>query len=313
MRGFPRFFRAWKRTAIKSRHRLIVPSCWHRSPASDSIRLISQKDQAGLRIVDRDGRDLYSFDRPERVYPSYSSIPPLVVQTLLFIENRHMLDSRHPTRNPAVEWDRLGKAVLDYSLHTVDSKHHVVGGSTLATQLEKLRHSPRGRTSSPVDKLRQMTSATLAAYQEGWTTLARPAGHHSRLHQFHPAGRVSGLRRRTGPGRRLVGLVRRRCFERSIRCYGRPKRRSARAKCGCGRERIARRYRCCWPCARRTFTWCKIRKALETQTDRYLRALAERGIISHRLRDLALRANHRTIAPSPGAVRGELRRQQGSR
>ncbi len=92
---------------------------------------------------------MYSFDRPERVYPSYSSIPPLVVQTLLFIENRHMLDAKHPTRNPAVEWDRLGKAVIDYSLHTVDSKHPVVGGSTLATQLEKLRHSPGGRTSSP--------------------------------------------------------------------------------------------------------------------------------------------------------------------
>ena len=130
-----------------------------------------QKDQAGLRIVDRDGRDMSSFDRPERVYPNYSSIPPLVVQTLLFIENRHMLDSKHPTRNPAVEWDRLGKAVIDYSLHKVDSRHPVVGGSTLATQLEKLRHSPRGRTSSPVDKLRQMTSATLAAYQDGRSTL----------------------------------------------------------------------------------------------------------------------------------------------
>ena len=130
-----------------------------------------QKDQAGLRIVDRDGRDLYSFDRPERVYPSFSSIPPLVVQSLLFIENRDMLDSKHPTRNPAVDWDRLGKAVIDYSLHKVDSRYPVVGGSTLATQLEKLRHSPRGRTGSPADKLRQMTSATLAAYQEGGTTL----------------------------------------------------------------------------------------------------------------------------------------------
>jgi membrane peptidoglycan carboxypeptidase len=130
-----------------------------------------QKDRAGLQIVDRDGRDMYSFDRPERVYQDYSSIPPLVVQTLLFIENRDMLDAKHPTRNPAVEWDRLGKAVIDYSLHKVDSKHSVVGGSTLATQLEKLRHSPGGRTSSPFDKLRQMTSATLAAYQDGRITL----------------------------------------------------------------------------------------------------------------------------------------------
>ncbi len=35
-------------------------------------------------------------------------------------------------------------------------------------------------------------------------------------------------------------------------------------------------------------------KALENQTNRYLRALAERGVISHRLRDLALK---QTIAP----------------
>src|SRR5580704_9772548 len=130
-----------------------------------------QKDQAGLRIVDRNGRAMYSFERPGRIYPSYSDIPPLVVETLLFIENRNMLDSKHPTHNPAVEWDRLGKAVLDYSVHAVDSKHPVVGGSTLATQLEKLRHSPGGRTKSPVEKLRQMASATLAAYQDGPTTI----------------------------------------------------------------------------------------------------------------------------------------------
>ena len=33
------------------------------------------------------------------------------------------------------------------------------GGSTLATQLEKYRHSPEGRTQSARDKLQQMASA----------------------------------------------------------------------------------------------------------------------------------------------------------
>ena len=41
------------------------------------------------------------------------------------------------------------------------------GGSTLATQIEKLRHSPGGRTSSPLDKLRQVTGASLKAYRYG--------------------------------------------------------------------------------------------------------------------------------------------------
>jgi membrane peptidoglycan carboxypeptidase len=48
------------------------------------------------------------------------------------------------------------------------------GGSTLATQIEKYRHSPDGRTSSLSEKLVQMSSATLRAYQYGEdTTLAR--------------------------------------------------------------------------------------------------------------------------------------------
>jgi membrane peptidoglycan carboxypeptidase len=41
------------------------------------------------------------------------------------------------------------------------------GGSTLATQLEKARHSPGGRTSSGLDKIRQMATASLRAYREG--------------------------------------------------------------------------------------------------------------------------------------------------
>jgi membrane peptidoglycan carboxypeptidase len=114
---------------------------------------------------------LFAAARPGRIYRTYADIPQLVVNTLLFIENRHMLDSNHPNRNPAVEWDRSMKAVLDYGLHVIDPRHPVIGGSTLATQLEKMRHSPGGRTHSPLEKFRQMTSATLSAYQQGSATL----------------------------------------------------------------------------------------------------------------------------------------------
>ena len=41
------------------------------------------------------------------------------------------------------------------------------GGSTLAVQLEKYRHSESGRTASPLDKLRQLTAASLRAYRDG--------------------------------------------------------------------------------------------------------------------------------------------------
>jgi membrane peptidoglycan carboxypeptidase len=46
------------------------------------------------------------------------------------------------------------------------------GGSTLATQMEKYRHSPGGRTGSAAEKLRQMASASLRAYLSGDRTLA---------------------------------------------------------------------------------------------------------------------------------------------
>jgi hypothetical protein len=48
----------------------------------------------------------------------------------------------------------------------------VQGGSTLAVQLEKFRHSPNGRTDTPIEKLRQIVGASLKAYREGANTRA---------------------------------------------------------------------------------------------------------------------------------------------
>jgi len=45
------------------------------------------------------------------------------------------------------------------------------GGSTLATQIEKYRHSPGGITLDAREKLRQMVSASVRAYREGEQTL----------------------------------------------------------------------------------------------------------------------------------------------
>ncbi len=126
-----------------------------------------EKDDAGLEILDRDGKPMYEFRYPEQIYGEYSEIPQVVVDTLLFIENRAMLDPRHPSRNPAIEWHRLSHAMFDYGFHAVHPSHPVIGGSTLATQLEKMRHSTRGRTHSASEKAGQMLSASLRAYQDG--------------------------------------------------------------------------------------------------------------------------------------------------
>ncbi len=130
-----------------------------------------EKLQAGLRILDRNDTTLYKALYPARVYPTFGSIPEPVVSAILFIENRELLDLRQPRRNPAIEWDRLAMATFQYLRGMKDADARGAGGSTLATQLEKARHSPNGLTRSAGDKFRQMLSASLRAYRNGEDTL----------------------------------------------------------------------------------------------------------------------------------------------
>ncbi|MGH8613095.1 MAG: transglycosylase domain-containing protein [Gammaproteobacteria bacterium] len=130
-----------------------------------------EKDQAGLEILDRRGARLFFHTYPQHIYKEFDAVPPLVVGTLLAIENRELLDPRYPKRNPAVEWDRLFKAAVEYPQWVLHNDTKGPGGSTLATQLEKARHSAEGLTKSPLEKLRQMASASLRAYLDGEETL----------------------------------------------------------------------------------------------------------------------------------------------
>jgi membrane peptidoglycan carboxypeptidase len=131
-----------------------------------------EKDETGLALADCHGQPLYAQRFPQRVYGSFDEVPPQLVDSLLFIENRELLDPEHPKRNPAIEWDRFSKAVLIQARHLVDDSHRAQGGSTLATQIEKYRHSPEGRTESGKEKLRQMASASVRAYLDGEDTRA---------------------------------------------------------------------------------------------------------------------------------------------
>ncbi len=130
-----------------------------------------EKDQTGLRLLDSDGRQLYQSQHPTRVYGRFEDIPAVLVDALLYIENRELLTEQFPTRNPAVEWDRLAQALLEKGISMVDTNRNVPGGSTLPTQIEKYRHSPEGMTSSMGEKLRQMGTASLRAYLDGANTL----------------------------------------------------------------------------------------------------------------------------------------------
>ncbi len=126
----------------------------------------------GIEIRGPDDTPLFRYAQSEFLFQKIDDIPPLLVKSLLFLENRDLSRPSAPWQNPAIEWDRLLKAGLLY----IGSKLHlpvpVQGGSTLAVQLEKFRHSPNGRTDTPAEKLRQVIGASLKAYREGKNTRA---------------------------------------------------------------------------------------------------------------------------------------------
>ena len=130
-----------------------------------------EKAQGGLHVTDRRGTLFHASPHPARIYTAFDSIPDVLWKSLIYIENREFLDPEHPKKNPAVEWDRLGRGVLEMVLQKLGKDVNVPGGSTLATQLEKFRHSPEGRTTSPKAKLQQMASASYRAYLDGPVTL----------------------------------------------------------------------------------------------------------------------------------------------
>lgn len=127
----------------------------------------SEKPQAGLLINDCRGTPFYQFRYPSQRYPSFAAIPPLITNSLLFIENRHLLDPEQPHANPAVDWPRFFMAAVSQVGKMMEMQDDSAGGSTLATQLEKYRHSPDGLTLSPAEKLRQMVSASVRTYRYG--------------------------------------------------------------------------------------------------------------------------------------------------
>jgi len=124
----------------------------------------------GLVIRDVAGTTLYDSSVGHDIFRDIEKVPPLLVSTLLFIENRRLQEPADPRENPVVDWARLAKAGASYTGRKLGLPLPTEGGSTLATQVEKFQHSQSGRTSSPVEKLRQMTSASLKVYQEGADT-----------------------------------------------------------------------------------------------------------------------------------------------
>src|SRR5262245_44772839 len=131
-----------------------------------------ERPDTGLEITGADGTMLFRYVQSDFLFKKIDDIPALLVKTLLFLENRDLDRPATPWQNPVIEWDRIFKAAVYYIGGKLSLPVPLQGGSTLAVQLEKFRHSPHGRTDSPVEKLRQVVGASLKAYREGANTKA---------------------------------------------------------------------------------------------------------------------------------------------
>jgi len=168
--GLPEFVRRLKEQGFEVTQQARVSPDMARIDDFGLFMPYKEKSVAGLTLHDCRGDVMHDSPHPSHAYADFKAVPAVIANTLLFIENRELLDPNHPQRNPAVEWDRLGAAVLEKALQAIDPSRNVPGGSTLATQIEKYRHSPDGLTMTASDKLRQMASASLRAYLDGEDT-----------------------------------------------------------------------------------------------------------------------------------------------
>lgn len=132
----------------------------------------AEKKQAGLTIRDANQYSMFNFRSPPHNFDSFEDIPPLMVESLLFIEDRRLLSEEHPRMNPTVNWSRFLRAAVFKVGDVINLDTPSMGGSTLATQIEKYRHSDQGVTGSVTEKLRQMVSASVRVYQNGPDTMS---------------------------------------------------------------------------------------------------------------------------------------------
>lgn len=259
-----------------------------------------EKNQAGLRIVDRAGQPIFAKSFPQWVYREFSEVPALLADTLLFIEDRHLLDDRFGRRNPAVAWDRFAAAAAGRVPGLSELVPVRGGASTLATQIEKFRHSPGGRTGSPDDKLKQMLTASMRAYMDGAdTTAARQRILVTYLNST-PLGSRPGYGEIIGIADGLAAWFGTDFHDANRVLAKKPETPAALAR----KAEIYKQVLSLLLAQRRPALYLRAdAAALEDLTDRYLGALRNAGLIDAKLHDAArktrLEFSARPPAPSP--------------
>jgi membrane peptidoglycan carboxypeptidase len=259
-----------------------------------------EKERAGLALFDRDGAPLYRASYPERTYDDFATIPPLIVKSLSFIEDKDLFASGEPDRNPAVSWDRFGLAVAGRLAGILDPRLRAGGASTLATQIEKFRHSPDGRTPGVAEKLRQMVTASAHAYRLGPNTIAARRSIMTAYLNSEPLGSRPGFGEIIGVPEALW-----RWFGTDIADADWVLTKPATTPAELAHKgEIYRQVLSLLLAGRRPgYYLAADHIALDRLTDRYLRLLADGGVIDPALRDAALAAHleFRNDVPLPAA------------
>lgn len=255
-----------------------------------------EKDQAGLALFDRTGVALHEARHPTAIYRDFAEIPPLVANTLLFVEDRHLLDPDDARRDPAIDWKRFLLASAGRAAGLIDRHLRRGGASTLATQIEKFRHSPAGRTEDIVEKLRQMLSAALLAYKDGPDTIE------ARRRVVTTYLNSTPLASRRGHGEVIgIGDALQAWFGTDLAAANRVLTAPADTPAALARKAaIYREVLSLLLAERRPNAYLRVDDtALQALTDRYLRLLAETGVIDAGLRDAALEARPHMLAEPP--------------
>ncbi|HEV3106714.1 MAG TPA: transglycosylase domain-containing protein [Trinickia sp.] len=266
-----------------------------------------EKDQAGLQLFDAQNVPLFGARYPTLAYDDFDAIPPIIASALTFIEDRYLLDADEANRNPAIDWGRFGRALSDQALRLFNHHQATPGGSTLATQIEKFRHSPGGRTATPSEKLRQIASASVRAYLDGENTLPARKAIIVRYLNTVPLAAQPGVGEIEGLGDGLAAWYGR-DFREINGLLGQVSAESGNTPTAPGvlaDEALALKQALSLLIAQRAPSHYLERdhEGLERLTDSHLRVLAANGIISAPLRDAALAAHlelqRRPIAQPP--------------
>lgn len=259
-----------------------------------------EKVQSGLRILDCRNDRLFQERYPKRIFENFDDLPTILVQSLLFIENRELLETAHPKRNPAVEWDRLANAVLLRAKGSLTGDGRSPGGSTLATQIEKYQHSSEGRTASVQEKLQQMVSAALRAYQQGEDTSAVRRRIVLAYINTMPLSARAGFGEVHGLGDGLWVW-----YGRDFNDVGRILKSAAEQRGNVNELALLYKQSLSLLISQRrpSYYFDTDEAELEQLTDSHLRLLGGVGVITSGLRDAALKAKlNRRTSPTPGVA-----------